>query len=75
VAAAINEDLPRLVATGTGKGAPEGRRPEKVLVRAAVITCPRCVPRHPRQAPWSSTAARISSTSASRICVLRSTPM
>ena len=36
--AAISEDLPRLAApgTGTGKGAPEGRRPEKVLVRAAL---------------------------------------
>lgn len=36
VVAAISEDLPRLAAPGTGKGAPEGRRPEKVLVRAAL---------------------------------------
>jgi lipoxygenase len=44
VVAAISEDLPRLAApgtgtgtgTGTGKGAAEGRRPEKVLVRAAL---------------------------------------
>lgn len=39
VVAAISEDLPRLAAPGTGtgnKGAAEGRRPEKVLVRAAL---------------------------------------
>jgi len=36
VVAAISEDLPRLAAPGTGKAAAEGRRPEKVLVRAAL---------------------------------------